>query len=155
MSVTPLILTPVLGLISVLFRFSNIYFVDASTTNTIDADLKNIALGKGIGESMKNTLDWLATQDEEWLLLLNNADDTTMNLRDYFPHCSHGNILITSRNHESAQHASDVHASYHVSGMHPDDAKNLLLNISGLREGHIKETEAAAAGIVKVHLSVA
>ena len=96
---TPLILAPVLGLIIVLFRFSNVYFVDASTTNTIDTDLTNIALGKGIGDSMKNTVDWLATQDEEWLLLLNNADDPAMDLRDYFPHCSHGNILITSRNH--------------------------------------------------------
>ena len=152
MSATPLILTAVLGHIIVTFRFSNVYFVDASTTNTIDADLKNIALSKGIGESM-NTLDWLARQHEEWLLLLNNADDTTMNLRDYFPHCSHGNILITTRNREIAKHA-DVYSSYHVSAMHPDDAKNLLLNISGLREGDIKETEAAAAGIVKVHLSV-
>ena len=103
---------------------------------------------------MEKTLDWLATQDEEWLLLLNNADDTTMNLHDYFPHCSHGNILITSRNREIARHASDAHSSCHVSEMHPNDAKKLLFDISGLREGHTKETEAAAAGIVKVHFTV-
>ena len=135
-------------------RFSNIYFVDASMANTIDADLRNIALSKEIGESSGETLDWLATQCEEWLLLLNNADDTTMNLHDYFPCCSHGNILITSQNREVIQHVSDAQSSCHVSRMHPKNAKNLLFKISGLWEGHTKETEALAAAIVKVHLTV-
>ena len=135
-------------------RFSNIYFVDASTANTIDADLRNIALSKEIGESSRETLDWLASQREEWLLLLNNADDTAMNLYGYFPSCSHGNILITSRNREVIQHVSDTQSSCHVCRMHPDDAKNLLFKISGLREGRTKETEALAEEIVKVHLTV-
>ena len=119
--------------------------------NTIDGDLRNIALSKEIGESLGETLDWLATQREEWLLLLNNADDTTMNLHDYFPCCSHGNILITSRNREVIRHVSDARSSCHVSRMHPNDAKDLLFKISGLGEGHTKETEALAAAIVKVH----
>ena len=38
--------------------------------------------------------------------------------------------------------------------MHPNDAKNLLINISGLREGPTRESEAFAAAIVKVHLTV-
>ena len=135
-------------------RFSNIYFVDASTANTIDADLRNIALSKEIGESSGETLDWLATQCEEWLLLLNNADDTAMNLHDYFPCCSHGNILITSRNREVIQHVLDAQSSCHVSRMHPNNVKNLLFKISGLQEGQSKETEALAAAIVKVHLTV-
>ena len=77
-----------------------------------------------------------------------------MNLYDYFPGCSHGNILITSRNREVIQHVLDAQSSCHVSRMPPDDAKNLLLKISGLREGHTKETEALAAAIVEVYLTV-
>ena len=130
------------------------YFVDASTTETIVADLKNIALVKEIGESWENTLDWLAKQREEWLLLLNNADDTTLNLRDYFPRCSQGNILITTRNRDIIQHASDKQWCCPVSGMDPSDAKRLLFNISGLREEHTKETEMVATAIVKVYSTV-
>ena len=122
------------------------YFVDASTAKTTDADLRAIALAKDIGESGEDTLEWLTRQHEEWLLLLNNADDTTFNLRDYIPRCSHGNILITSRNRQNIQHASDVRSSFQVSGMSPNDARDLLLKISGLQE----DTEALASAIVKV-----
>ena len=144
-----------LDLASCLPRFSNVYFIDGSTTKTIVTDLKNIALAKDIGESWEDTLDWLAVQHEEWLLLFNNADDTTFNLHDYFPRCAHGNILITSRNRELVQHASDVEFCYNVSGMHPNDAKTLLFSISGLRGGQTKETEAVAITIVKVYFIVA
>ena len=139
---------------SCLARFSNVYFVDASTTETIVADLENIALAKKIGESWENTVHWLAKQHEEWLLLLNNADDTSLNIREYFPRSSHGNILITTRNREIGQHASDRQSCYHVSGMHPTDAKNLLVNIAKLREEHTKETDAVATKIVEVYLTV-
>ena len=133
-----------------MFRFSNVYFVDASTAKTTDANLSSIALSKAIGESGEDTLDWLAGRHEEWLLLLNNADDTTSNLRDYFPRCSHGNILITSRNYHNIQHASDMRSSFHVSGMSPNDARDLLLKLSGLPE----DTKALGTAIVKVHAIV-
>ena len=132
-----------------LYRFSNIYFVDASATETIEADLRNIALAKAIGSSWEDTLDWLAGQHEQWLLLLNNADDTTFNLRKYFPHCSRSNILITTRNRHNIQHASDRRSSRQVSEMTPEDAKILLLKISGLEECS-PETNAQAMAIVKV-----
>ena len=122
-------------------------------TETIVADLKNIALAKKLGESWENTLHWLAMQHEEWLLLLNNADDTTLNIRNYFPCCSHGNILITTQNHEIGQHALDRQSCCHLSGMHPNDAKNLLFNITKLREGHTKETNTVATDIVKVYFT--
>ena len=94
-------------------------------------------------------------QHNEWLLLLNNADDTTLNLRGYFPSCAHGNILITSRNRDIIQHAPDVQSYCNVSGMHPSDAIDLLFHVSGLRERRTGETEAVATAIVKVHFTVA
>ena len=97
---------------------------------------------------------WLAMQHEEWLLLLNNADDTTLNIRNYFPHFSHSNILITTWNCDIGQHTSDRQSCCHVSGMHPNDAKNLLLNITKLQEEHTKETNAVATDIVKVYFTI-
>ena len=103
--------------------------------NTTVADLNDIIFAKGIGESRGDTVACLAIRNEEWLFVLNNADDPTFNLRNYFPRCSHGNILITSRNREVVRHTSDVRLSCNISGMHPNDAINLLLNISGLTGG--------------------
>ena len=98
----------------------------------------------------EETLNWLAGQREEWLLLLNNADDTTFNLRKYFPSCSHGNILITTRNRDVVQDASDMRSSFLFSAMGSNHATNLFLKVSRLREKNTKDTEALATVIVKV-----
>src|SRR5882724_9104362 len=127
-------------------RFSDVFYVDASTKETISADLSQIALAKGIGESEKDTLDWLRKQRKEWLLLLDNADDPTLNLPSYFPRCTHGNILITSRNRDICVHAPQF---CQVSDMKPDEARDLLLKHARLE--HNNETEAPAMRIVKVH----
>ena len=137
------------GHISYLSRFSNVFFIDASTKETIIADLTNIALFQQIGESEKDTLDWFSTQHEEWLLVFDNADDPGLNLRLYLPRCSHGNILITSRNGKTCFHGPQ---SCHVSDMSPKDARDLLLKIAHLE--HNNENEALATAIVKVTLVI-
>lgn len=129
-------------------RFSDVFFIDASTAQTIRTNLKNIALAKGIGESASDAMDWLTRRREEWLLLFNNADDPKLNLNRFFPSGSHGNILITSRNHEICLHAG--HSSYKVSSMTPEDARKLLLEM--IENDNTKETQRLAASIVKVHL---
>ena len=137
----------VLGLRSYLSRFSAVFYVDASTKETIRAGLINIALANGIGDSEEATLDWLSGQREEWLLVLDNADDPNLNLRPYLPSCAHGNILITSRNRDACFYAMQ---SCQVSDMRPEDARELLFKTARLE--HTKDTEALATAIVKVHL---
>jgi len=127
-------------------RFSDVFYVDASTKETISADLSQIALAKGIGESEKDTLDWLCRQRNVWLLLLDNADDPTLNLGLYFPRCSHGNILITTRNRDICAYAPQI---CQVSDKQPDEASDLSLKHARLE--HNNETEAPATTIVKVH----
>ena len=130
-----------------LSRFSDVFYVDASTKETIIADLSQISLAKGLGESEKATLDWLSGQRKEWLLLLDNADDPTLNLLSYLPRCSHGNILITSRNRDTCIYASQF---CQVSDMKPEEARDLLLKHARLERTN--ETEARATTIVKVRL---
>jgi hypothetical protein len=135
-------------------RFSEVFFVDASSSNTITTDLENIAQAKAVGESSQNSLSWLARQHEEWLLLFNNADDTTLNLSDYFPCCSHGNILITTRNRETCLHARSPESNCKVSDLAPDDARCLLLVLAGQKDGQSNEADVLARAIVKVILSL-
>ena len=128
--------------------------MDASSSNTITTDLENIAQAKAAGESSQNSLSWLARQREEWLLLFNNADDTTLNLGNYFPCCSHGNILITSRNRDTCIYARSPESNCNVSDLAPDEAKCLLLTLAGQLAGHSNETDVHATAIVKVMLAL-
>ncbi|KAJ7245234.1 hypothetical protein C8J57DRAFT_1190944 [Mycena rebaudengoi] len=106
-------------------RFTDVFFLDASTIDTIKAGLKNIALTRSIGSADEDASRWLASAQEEWLLIFDNADDPSIKLFNYFPQSSSGNILITSRNPQLYVHAPDCH--HHISDMEEEDAVQLLL----------------------------
>jgi len=73
------------------------------------------------------TLRWLASQtDRNWLLIFDNADNVDLRLKKFFPSCSSGNILVTTRNRE-LRHYTAKDADADVKGMDLEDAKNLLL----------------------------
>ncbi|KAJ7446952.1 P-loop containing nucleoside triphosphate hydrolase protein [Mycena latifolia] len=105
-------------------HFSEIFLIDTSTPKTIETGLKNIAATKNAGGMAQDALEWLRSQSDEWLLLFDNADDPKINLHKFFPHCSHGNILITSRNPGLQVYAGSQAL---VSDMEEGDAVELLL----------------------------
>jgi hypothetical protein len=131
-------------------RFSEVFFVDATSSETIETDLRNIALAKGTGNTSGDALRWLCRHKEEWLLFIDNADDTSINLSEYFPQCSHGNIIITSRNSETRIHAPNPRSNEKVGNLSPEDAKNLLLEVSGMSEDESDDTRKLAMTIVEV-----
>jgi hypothetical protein len=106
--------------------FSEIFYIDATNEQTIETDLKIVAPAV-VGGSAEASLHWLAGKHEEWLLFFDNADDVQLDISKFFPHCTFGNILITTRNQELCIHAS---AGSRVSDMEPEDAKDLLLQLA-------------------------
>ncbi|KAJ7640613.1 hypothetical protein B0H17DRAFT_1275719 [Mycena rosella] len=78
------------------------------------------------------------------MLLFDNADDPSIDLHRFFPPCTHGNILITSRNP-----GLRVYAGSHslVSDMEELDAVELLLTSAG--ENVTSGNRVIAADIVK------
>ncbi|KAJ6524252.1 hypothetical protein DFH09DRAFT_1189705 [Mycena vulgaris] len=126
-------------------HFTDIFLIDTSTVETIDAGLKTIATVKNVGSSSQDALQWLRSKEDDWLLFFDNSDDPKINLNDYFPQCTHGNILITSRNPGLRVYAA---SHSHVSDMEETDAMDLLLRSAALDiTDHNKLT---AARIVKV-----
>ncbi|KAJ7278492.1 hypothetical protein C8J57DRAFT_1577132 [Mycena rebaudengoi] len=126
-------------------RFTDVFFLDASTINTIKSGLKNIALTRSIGSEHEDASCWLSSREDEWLVIFDNADDPTINLFNYFPQSSCGNILITSRNPRLHVHAPDAH--HQISDMEDQDAVELLL--ASAAEPYTTETEILATEIVK------
>ncbi|KAJ7716787.1 hypothetical protein B0H16DRAFT_451408 [Mycena metata] len=103
--------------------FSDIFLVDTSKVETIETALMSIAVSKSVGDSPQDALRWLQSNQNEWLLLFDNADDPKINLNDFLPKCSHGNIIITSRNPELRSYGAHTL----VSDMEEADAITLLL----------------------------
>ncbi|KAJ7874133.1 P-loop containing nucleoside triphosphate hydrolase protein [Mycena leptocephala] len=125
-------------------HFTDKFFLDGSTVETIDTGLKNIASMKNIGNSSQDALKWLTNNQEDWLLFYDNADDPRIDLHRFIPQCNHGNIIITTRNPTLRSYAG---AHFAVSDMEETDAVALLLKSAGQ---DISSTgENIAAKIVK------
>ncbi|KAJ7668190.1 hypothetical protein B0H17DRAFT_1248697 [Mycena rosella] len=106
-------------------RFCEVYFVDCSSQQILENDLATLALFKKVGKTPQDGLLWLSHHHKEWLMVFNNADNIHLNLVRYFPSGSHGNIIITSRNPDLAQHAHEQHK---VDRMDVEEAADLLLS---------------------------
>ncbi|KAJ7752692.1 P-loop containing nucleoside triphosphate hydrolase protein [Mycena metata] len=123
--------------------FSNVFLLDTSKVETIDTGLKGIAVSKSAGDSAQDALMWLQSNDNNWLLFFDNADDPKINLNDFLPKCSHGNIIITSRNPELRSYGAHTL----VSDMEEADAITLLLRRANKESS--EENLKLATGIVK------
>ncbi|KAF8596393.1 FabD/lysophospholipase-like protein [Ceratobasidium sp. AG-I] len=128
-------------------HMDSVFYIDATTRETILSGLTSLAKAVEAGETPAEALTWLASQEERWLLLLNNADDTELNLYDFFPVCAHGDILITTRNQQTIVHTQGPGSYCRVGAMRPDDALDLLLKTSG--SDHKKESTKIAKAFVE------
>ncbi|KAJ7061496.1 hypothetical protein C8F01DRAFT_1230785 [Mycena amicta] len=89
-------------------------------------------------------MTWLQGSQEEWLILLDNADTRGMDLRPHLPKCGHGNILITSRNPDLWVHTGSHKRAIQISDLSDDDAAMLLLNTAGVVQTADNKKHAAA-----------
>ena len=129
--------------------FSEIFYVDATSEDTIRTDLEAIPPGNS-KRTVDASLRWLANQaDINWLLIFDNADNVDLKLKRYFPSCPSGNILVTTRNRE-LRHYTGKDADADVKGMDLEDAKSLLL-VQARAESNV-ENNALAETIVQVIL---
>jgi hypothetical protein len=130
-----------------IFSFSDVFYIDATDEQTIQTDLEAIT-PEHTERSADASLRWFASQREgNWLLFFDNADDVKLKLKEFFPACVSGNILVTTRNRELRIYsAKDGDAN--VTGMDHEDATNLLLHLARAEESD--ENKALAEAIVQV-----
>ncbi|QRV82813.1 kinesin light chain [Ceratobasidium sp. AG-Ba] len=125
--------------------WSDIVFVDATTKETATAALASFAKKKRIGESHENALNWLSNRRERWLMVVDNADDPTVNINQYLPAGTTGSILITTRIEQYALLACSWDVSYRVANMRPEEALALLFKMAGMSDSETPGTERIAA----------
>jgi hypothetical protein len=98
--------------------------------DTAEASFRIIAEAFKTKKTSEAVKQHLATSQEEWLLLIDNADDPEIDISIYFPSGNTGNIIITSRNPHSRAHAPAPDAHCEVDKMEPEEAIDLMLKVS-------------------------
>ena len=87
-------------------RFWGIFWINASSHATADQGFLEIARLCGVDEDSKVVKQWLSNTQEPWLLIIDNADDPSIDVSESFPTGNRGSILLTSRNPECKLHAT-------------------------------------------------
>jgi tetratricopeptide (TPR) repeat protein len=131
------------------YRFWAIFWVDASSTASLERGFIDIA---NKCEIQDRTLDgaklWLANLNEEWLCIMDNADDRCIDYATYFPSGHKGSILITTRNQDCSAHNTVGQET--LDNLDSGDAATLLLKASGVNEDLWEARQSTAKEVVNV-----
>ncbi|KAI0810717.1 tetratricopeptide repeat domain-containing protein [Xylaria sp. FL0064] len=138
-------------------RFWGVFFINGTSEKTIRKSLGDIAKLSGRDPNANAALDWLSTIKEQWLLLFDNADNSDIQLDNYFPKGMGGHILITTRNRALRVLGNIEPGYYDFSGLRFDEASSLLLKASSLPRPWEPCWESLALNITEVlgHLALA
>lgn len=121
-------------------RFWGIFWIDASSIENAERALSQIGQLGGLGATHDAGMYWLTGLDTPWLLVIDNADDPTIDYSRFFPPGERGHILVTSRNSDCKIYATIGH--YEFGNMEEEDAITLLLKAAdhdGINNQEIRE----------------
>ncbi|CAE6529315.1 unnamed protein product [Rhizoctonia solani] len=126
-------------------EWDHVIFVDASSNSTAEGDLKDFAVAKGIGSTYENTIRWLGSCRERWLVVFDNADTPSTNIRQYIPGGRHGRIMITTRLPDLTRLAKGPASVCHLSSMSDMDGLDLFIKTACTEGERPSENEMTAA----------
>ncbi|CAE6428382.1 unnamed protein product, partial [Rhizoctonia solani] len=124
-------------------RWDHILYVDAASSEMIESTLRDFARSKQLGATYESTLYWMQGTSDNWLLILDGADDPDLDIRPYIPSCYRGSVLITTRLPNRARLARPPDSAYQIRTMDPKEASKLLLRVahSGTSSEYETDTE--------------
>jgi NAD(P)-dependent dehydrogenase (short-subunit alcohol dehydrogenase family) len=130
-------------------RFTQVFWLDATNRSTIEQSYKDIGAQIRGASDERIEVDAarasLASLREEWLLLVDGADDVDA-MSGLWPPCRHGNILYTSRNPVLKEMSPE--SVCEVAELEKDEAVELLLDAARLRRHASEEVMRLAEDIV-------
>ena len=132
-----------------LFRFWGVFTVDASSSGNAQQSFIAIAKACGTDPNERAAKSWLSSSDRPWLLLIDNADDTNLDIEKYFPDGEHGLTLITTRNPSVKMHGTIGRRYYHFDRLDDEEATELLLRAADHHEPRTSTIIQMASAITR------
>lgn len=130
-------------------RFWAVFTVDASSPGNAQQSFIAIAKACGTDPNERAAKSWLSSSDRPWLLLIDNADDTSLEIERYFPDGEHGLTLITTRNPYVKMHGTIGRRYYHFDKLEDDEASELLLRAADNHEPRTSKIMRMASAITE------
>ena len=130
-------------------RFWGVFTIDASSSITAQQSFIAIAKACGTDPNERAAKSWLSSCDRPWLLLIDNADDTNLEIENYFPENELGLILITTRNPSFKMHGTIGERFFHLDKLDDGEASDLLLKAADHHEPRTPSTMQLALAIIK------
>ncbi|CAE6457660.1 unnamed protein product [Rhizoctonia solani] len=128
-------------------EWDHIIYVDASSKEAIEKALTEFGMAKNVGETCRDVIRWLESCGERWLVVFDNADTASTNIRQYIPARGRGGgILITTRLPDLARLAQGPGSVCHLSSMSQTDGTTLLLKIASLGSQALPDEDIETAG---------
>jgi tetratricopeptide (TPR) repeat protein len=113
-------------------RFWGIFWIDASTSMTIQQGFRDIAQQCGLDANPAVVKRWLSNIQHHWLLIIDNADNPDMDISTIFPVGDRGSILVTTRNPHCTIHASA--GSHDLGKMGLEEGVRLFLRAANMED---------------------
>lgn len=127
------------------------FYIDSTTTATLEASFVSIAKANGVVETSEAALMWMTSLTQEFFMYIDNADDSTINLRQYFPKSDHARILITTRLSEKAKHWCPRRGSImNLKPLSEEEAVELLVSTAHISEEAAARQEKPVVTLVNV-----
>ncbi len=106
-------------------RFWGVFWIDATSAETAKQSFAKIGKLGGLEATQSAGKHWLSNAEEPWLLIINNADDPSLDLPNLFPEGERGHLLVTTRNPHFKIHGTVGATEF--KGLKPTDALLLFL----------------------------
>ncbi|KAH0556700.1 hypothetical protein GP486_005513 [Trichoglossum hirsutum] len=127
--------------------FWGVFWIDASNDETAERGFLDIADICGFEKDLESTKKRLSNMKKRWLLIVDNADDPSVNISKYFPAGNRGTILVTTRNYKCESHQTV--GSWESGRMELKDAVALLLKTTAVEDRVDNALLSSAENIVK------
>ncbi|CUA74258.1 Kinesin light chain [Rhizoctonia solani] len=122
-----------------------IIYVDASSEEAIEKAFKEFGTANNIGQTSKEVIDWLESCRKRWLVVFDNADAPSTNVRRYIPVRGDGSVVITTRLPDLARLSEGPDSACQLSCMNLKDGTALLLKVTSLGDQDFQDNDAKVA----------
>ena len=111
------------------FSFWGVFWIDASSNEHAKQSFSTIARIGKVEPNERAAKNWLSSlgQEKPWLLIIDNADEISFPVEEYYPDGDCGIILITTRNPILKVHGTIGSRYYHFGELKETESIDLLL----------------------------
>ncbi|KIW00619.1 hypothetical protein, variant [Verruconis gallopava] len=129
-------------------EYCAVFTINAGSPSTITESICKIAEIGGLERTRSAGMHLLSQIKTNWLLIIDNADEATIDLPELFPRGNVAHILITTRSEDAREYGKLGHIE--IGGLPERDALHLLLRRASIKEPWTSKVLAAGRAIAKV-----